>query len=83
MAKAKVNIPWPHEHMENNYVAYNWPAGSGSYAGAFWERRREKLVDVLSKMNTSYTENIPKLLELSERMISIGKAEQIKEQNFI
>jgi hypothetical protein len=39
MAKAKVNIPWPDE----NYVVYNWPAGSGhshSWAADFWERRR-------------------------------------------
>lgn len=82
MAKAKVNIPWPDE----NYVVYDWPAGSGrshSWAADFWERRRQHALKALQKTDISYTENVPKLLELGDRMISIGKEERTKELNYL
>ena len=83
MAKAKVNIPWPHQDPDKGYVAYNWPAGDGSYAGAFWERRRSKLIDALRQTEISYTDNVPKLIELGKKVESIGKAEYRKELNFL
>ena len=79
MAKAKVDIPWPNE----NYVAYNWPAGGGSWAGDFWERRRQKAISALKVVNTSYSDNIPELIELGKRVEAIGKAERQKELNFL
>lgn len=83
MAKAKVNIPWPHQNLDNGYVAYNWPAGDGSYAGAFWERRRQAMIQALAQTEISYTDNIPELKHLGERVKSIGQAERQKELSFL
>lgn len=83
MARAKVDIPWPHQNIENGYVAYNWGAGDGGWAGAFWERRREKLIDALDISHTSYTDNLPELINLGERVKSIGYAEREKETMYL
>lgn len=84
MAKAKVNIPWP--HASNGYVAYSWEAGSGHghhWAADFWERRRSKLVDALNANMGSYTDNLPELSAIAGRVIAMGMAERAKEQAFI
>ena len=76
------NIPWP--TADGNYVAYNWEAGStNSYAGAFWERRRQNLIDSLDPVHESYIENIPDLIALGERVENVGKAERKKELDFL
>lgn len=84
MATAKVNIPYP----INRYVAYDWEAGSKSgngstYGGAFWERRRQKLISQLNVRYTSYTDNLPELISVGNNVKDIGLAERKKEQAFI
>lgn len=86
MAKAKVNIPWPHQNMDKGYIAYSWEAGSGHghhWAADFWERRRSKLVDALGTASTSYTDNLPELSAIAGRVTAMGKAERAKEEAFI
>lgn len=85
MAKAKVNIPWPHQNMDKGYVAYSWEAGNGhhSWAADFWERRRSKLATALGTAMTSYTDNLPELSAIAGRVTAMGEAEREKEQAFI
>lgn len=85
MAKAKVDIPWPHQNMDKGYIAYSWEAGNGhhSWAANFWERRRSKLVDALEAANTSYTDNLPELSAIAGRVTAMGEAERAKEDAFI
>lgn len=85
MAKAKVDIPWPHQDMNKGYIAYSWEAGNGhhSWAADFWERRRSKLVSALDAASTSYTDNLPELSAIAGRVTAMGKAERAKEQAFI
>lgn len=86
MAKAKVNIPWPHQDMSKGYVAYSWEAGSDHghhWAADFWERRRSKLVDALGTASTSYTDNLPELSAIAGRITAMGEAERAKEDAFI
>lgn len=85
MAKAKVNIPWPHQNMDKGYVAYSWEAGNGhhSWAADFWERRRSKLATALGTTMTSYTDNLPELSAMAARVTAMGEAERAKEQAFI
>lgn len=85
MAKAKVNIPWPHQNMDKGYVAYSWEAGNGhhSWAADFWERRRSKLAAALGTAMTSYTDNLPELSAIAGRVTAMGQAERAKEQAFI
>lgn len=85
MAKAKVNIPWPHQDVGKGYVAYSWEAGNGhhSWAADFWERRRSKLAAVLNSQLTSYTDDLPELSAIAARVIAMGQAERAKEQAFI
>lgn len=85
MAKAKVDIPWPHQNMDKGYVAYSWEAGNGhhSWAANFWERRRSKLVDALNATSISYTDNLPELSAIAGRVTAMGMAERAKEQAFI
>ena len=75
MAKAKVNIPYP--GVES--VAYKWPAGDDSYAGAFWERRRQYAIQQIGKARINYDENTAPLEQLGARMIALGQAERAKE----
>ena len=85
MAKAKVNIPWPHQNMDKGYIAYSWEAGNGhhSWAADFWERRRSKLAAALGTAMTSYTDNLPELSAIAGRVTAMGEAERKKEQAFI
>lgn len=85
MAKAKVNIPWPHQNMDKGYIAYSWEAGNGhhSWAADFWERRRSKLATALGTTMTSYTDNLPELSAMAARVTAMGEAERAKEQAFI
>ena len=85
MAKAKVSIPWPSQNMDKGYIAYSWEAGNGhhSWAADFWERRRKKLVSALNASSLSYTDSLPELAEIGERIAAMGAAERLKEQAFI
>lgn len=64
-------------------VAYDWPAHNMLYGGAYWERRRQRLIDMMNDVNTSYVDNVPQLRQLGERVKSIGEAEREKEKMFL
>ena len=79
MAKAKVNIPYP----GIDSVVYNWSPGNGSYAGAFWERRRQHAMSQIDNAHITYNENITPLEELGARMVALGQAERQKELDLL
>ena len=64
-------------------VAYDWPAHHMLYGGAYWERRRQRLIDMMNDVNTSYIDNVPELEQLGERVQNIGKEERKKELMFL
>lgn len=82
MAKAKVNISWPHQSIDKP-VAYDWEAGHGGWAGDFWERRRKKVISKLQAARQIFDDDVPELTDLGRHVLSMGEKERAKELHFL